>query len=213
MEFIWAKNKNKFGYKTIFRCVLNKPVDQLTLCAGPYYLVFFDDQFVSYGPERTASGYSRKRVISIPEGIKQIDVVVLDYGVTSLDIDDSQPFFGAELHYHNSLVGTSKDFKAYDSSKYVTRSFKCTYQRGFGERFDLRNIKETELETYAISPLKVIEGVGETCLYHHLNMELVKSFPFRGFDSIRQRDYMYNPSHPEYHAFDVEKEFIKETIW
>lgn len=211
MNFIWAKNKNKYGYKTIFRYVLKEPVDQLILCAGPYYLVYFNDQFFSYGPERTASGYSRKRVIPIPLGIKKIEVVVLDYGVPSLDIDDGQPFFAAELYFNNSLIGTSKDFKAYDSSKYLTRSFKSTYQRGFGERFDLRNIKETELETYDIKPLKIIEGVGDTCSYHIEHMELVKTFPFHGFEMIRPRDYMYNPSHPEYHAFDVEKEFIKET--
>ena len=211
MEFIWAKNKNKFGYKTIFRYVLKEPADKLILCAGPYYLVHFDDQFVSYGPERTAAGYSRKRVMSIPNGTKQIDIVVLDYGIKSLDVDDTQPFFGAELYSQGRLVATSKDFKAYNSSKYDTRSFKYSYQRGFGERFDLRDIKETELETFEIPPLKIIDGVGDTCLYHSMNMELVKSFPFHGFDMIRPRNYMYDASHPEYHAFDVEKEFIEET--
>ena len=211
MEFIWAKNKNKFGYKTIFRYVLKEPADKLILCAGPYYLVHFDNQFVSYGPERTASGYSRKRIIPIPSGTKQIDVVVLDYGVPSLDIDDGQPFFGAELYFQNRLVGSSKDFKAYDSSMYVTRSFKNTYQRGFGERFDLRNLKEIELETYEIPPLKIIEGIGDMCSYQCTGLKLVKSFPFNGFDSVRPRNYMYNPSHPEFHAYDVEKEFIEET--
>lgn len=211
MKFIWAKNKNKYGYKTIFRYVLKEPADKLVLCAGPYYIVNFDNQLVSYGPERTASGYSRKRIIPIPKNIKTIEVIVLDYGIISLDVDDAQPFFGAELYQGNKLVADSLDFKAFDSSKYVTRSFKYSYQRGFGERFDLRDIKEIELDTFEIPPLKIIDGVGDTCSYQQMEMSFVKSFPFRGFDMIRPRDYMYKESHPEYHAFHVEKEFIDET--
>ena len=211
MQFIWAKNKNKYGYKTIFRYVLNDKADKLILCAGPYYTVFFDNQLVSYGPERTASGYTRKREIIIPYGIKNIEIIVLDYGYHSLDIDDGQPFFGAEIYNQNQLVASSKDFKVYDSSKFVNRTFKYSYQRGFGERFDLRNIKEIELKTYEISPLKIIDGVGDLCKYHEMDFSFLKVFPFGGFDSIRPRDYMYKEEHPEFHAYHVENEFIEAT--
>lgn len=211
MKYVWVKTKEKHGYKTIFRYFTKGKEGKLLLSAGPIYSVYFDDTFVSYGPERTAYPYSRKREINIPQGVKKIEVLVLVYGVPSLDLDDGDPFFGAELFEADKIVGDTSDFKAYQSSMYDTRFFKYSFQRGFGERFDLRNIKEQELEVVEIPPLKLIDGIGDVCKYREAKMMLRHIQPFDGFEGYKIPNYINDKSHPEYRAFDIEKEFIQEV--
>ena len=208
MQYIWVKTKQAYGYKVIFRCNLNSE-DKLVLSAGPYYTVYFDSKLVSYGPERTASGYSRIREIRIPMNIKMLEIVMQVYGVPSLDIDDFPPFFAAELYKGDQLIKTAKDFKAYQSSKHIEKSFKYSYQRGFGERFDLRDIKEKELEIIDIPHLRELDGVGDTCKYNVMNFNFVKEFKFKGFDEVRIPQYIYRQQ--EFHAFDPQKDFIDKT--
>lgn len=209
MKHIWVKTEQKYGYKTIFRYNLKGQEDTLLISAGPYYTVYFDNQLVSYGPERTAAGYSRKREITIPAGTKEIEIIVLNYGVPSLDIDFFEPFFGAELYLNSKVISTTDDFKAYESSKYLTKSFKWSYQRGFGERFDLRNVKENELETFEVKSPIIIDGVGDTCSYNRHPLRLVKEQGFKGFDIVKVPQYIYKPEHPEFFAFDPQKDFLE----
>ena len=208
MKYIWVKTKEKYGYKTIFRYFTKGNEDKILLSAGPFYNVFFDDNFVSFGPERTAYPYSRKREIVIPKGIKKIEVLALVHGVPSLDTDFGQPFFGVELYQKDKVVASTTDFKAYQSSIFLTRSFKYSFQRGFGERFDLRDVKETELETYEISPMKMIDGLGDQCDYKIEEFRIHHIYPFKGFDEVRLRNYLNDPKHPENQAFNLKTEFL-----
>ena len=208
MKHIWVKTKEKYGYKTIFRYFTKGNEDKILLSAGPFYNVFFDDNFVSFGPERTAYPYSRKREIVIPKGIKKIEVLVLVHGVPSLDTDFGQPFFGVELYQKDKVVASTTDFKAYQSSMFLTRSFKYSFQRGFGERFDLRDVKETELETFEISPMEMIDGLGDQCDYKIEEFRIHHIYPFKSFDEVRLRNYLNDPKHPENQAFNLKTEFL-----
>ena len=208
MKYVWVKTKEKHGYKTIFRYFTKGKEGKLLLSAGPIYSVYFDDTFVSYGPERTAYPYSRKREINIPQGVKKIEVIVLVYGVPSLDTDFGQPFFGAELYQGDNLISSTTDFKAYQSSVFLTRSFKYSFQRGFGERFDLRNITEKELEIFEVQPMKMIDGLGDLCDYKIEQFKIQHIFPFKGFDEVKLRNYLDDSNHPENRAFDLREEFL-----
>lgn len=59
MDFIWAGDRQEINQQRNFYIALDKKVERLEICAVDNYQVFFDGQFVSYGPERTAAGYSR----------------------------------------------------------------------------------------------------------------------------------------------------------
>ena len=207
MKHVWVNTQDQCGYKTIFKCLGNDLSGRLLLSAGPIYSVFFDNVLVSYGPERTARGFSRIREINVPLETKEIKVGVLVYGVDSLDIDNGNPFFGCALYSkENKLIKSTKDFKAYKSSLYETKSFKFSYQRGFGERFNLLNVEEKELETIEIPSPTIISGVGDTCKYTKRDFNFIKCFDFIGFDGVNFPNYTYRK--PEFYAFDPQKDFL-----
>ena len=69
MKFVWGKTENKLNKRLEFSLFLSKQCDTLELCAVDFYQVYFDGNLVSYGPSRTAMGYSRKRIFSL-NGVK-----------------------------------------------------------------------------------------------------------------------------------------------
>ena len=115
MKFIWAGTREKKNSRLIFELTLKKECDTLTLCAADFYRVFFDGVFQCYGPERTAAGYSRKKVLSL-KGVKQIRIEVAAYNVRCYVCDYQLPFFGAELTKDNQLI--------YNSYQLCFKSFK-----------------------------------------------------------------------------------------
>ena len=204
MKHIWARTKYELNNKVIFRCQLNGSEDKLLLSASYSYTVYFDDVFVSYGPERTAEGYSRIREIKIPKNTKQIDVIVYDYGVKTYDQDDQQPFFGAEIYENGQLTRDTTYFCAYSSSKYINRSRKYSFQRGFVERFDLRSVKLTKLETYEVKSPIIINGVGDTCDYNVVELNFDGVHSFYGYDEVKMPNY----TNPDIDQFDLTSEFF-----
>ena len=59
MKHVWADAPKRHGQVISFRHLSGPKETKLLLSAGPFYSVFFDGEFVSYGPERTAAGHSR----------------------------------------------------------------------------------------------------------------------------------------------------------
>lgn len=129
MEFIWGKTNQKFNAKLLFKYRLIGNEDLLSLCAGNFYTVYFDDKLVSYGPERTAAGYSKIREIPIPKDANEITVLMFDYLIPSFDVDNQPPFFGAEIFSNGKLVAASTDFEIYESNMFLDKTNKYSYQR------------------------------------------------------------------------------------
>ena len=65
MQFIWDKNTNEQNSRICFKIINDKNCDKLSICAVDFYQIFTDGKLISYGPERTAAGFARKRIISI----------------------------------------------------------------------------------------------------------------------------------------------------
>lgn len=207
MDFIWAKTKQKYNAKLLFKYRLKEKEDKLLLCAGNFYTVYFDKKLVSYGPERTAAGYSRVREIYIPEKTNEITVLVFDYGVPSFDADNQPPFFAAEVYSNNKLVATSNDFKIFESSKYVNKTTKYSFQRGFIERFDLRNMVESELQPIKVDDKVIIKGIGDTCDYKELPFDFVGNYKFKGFDEVIVKERNHRDCCD---GFDIKNDFLDE---
>ena len=113
MKHVWVNLKHEINNKVIFKYKLNQNADRMVLSASAFYTVYFDDVLVSYGPERTADGYSRIREIPITKKNIKIKVLIYDYGIPSLDKDFGNSFFGCEIYNHDNLVASTDDFKAY----------------------------------------------------------------------------------------------------
>lgn len=211
MEFIWGKTNQKFNAKLLFKYRLIGNEDLLSLCAGNFYTVYFDDKLVSYGPERTAAGYSKIREIPIPKDANEITVLMFDYLIPSFDVDNQPPFFGAEIFSNGKLVAASTDFEIYESNMFLDKTNKYSYQRGFIERFDLRNIKYTKVEQIDVEPRIILKGIGDTCSYKEQSFDFIKKLPFTCFDEVCLPNYMKQERHREYYeGFDIQKDFLDE---
>ena len=204
MKHIWAKTNSPIANKVIFKCTLKEDADKMILSASAFYTVFFNDTLVSYGPERTADGYSRIREIPINKKNIEIKVLVYDYGIPSLDKDFGNPFFGCEIYKGEKLVASTDDFKAYSSTEFLTNTIKFSFQRGFIERFDLRNIKENELPTYEVKNIKLIKGVGDKCHYNECSFKETRSFIFDKFDKVNIPNYI----DPEDNRLSIKHDFL-----
>ena len=203
MKHVWVKTESPVCNKIIFRCLVDKPINKMVLSASAFYTVYFDDVLISYGPERTATGYSRIREIPITKPVSKIEVLVFDYGIPSFDKDFTS-FFGCEIFDNGKLVYTTDKFKAYSSTKYLSDSIKYSFQRGFVERFNLKNIVEKELETYEVKNIVLINGVGDKCHYLNQSFKLKDSFTFKQFDKVKIPSYIdLNDD-----KFNIEKDFI-----
>ena len=206
MKHIWVELEQLQANKVIFKYTLNKSADELILSASAFYTVFFNNTLVSYGPERTADGYSRIREIPIREKNINIEIVIYDYGVPSLDKDFGQSFFGCEILNEGNIVASTDDFKAFASTKYISKTIKYSYQRGFVERFDLRNILDKELETFEVKSIHLLNGFRDKCQYKQECFSLVKESTFTEFDKVNIPNYI-NPNDSN---FNLNKDFFKE---
>ena len=112
---------------------MQKKVDRLEICAVDNYQIFFDGQFVSYGPERTAAGYSRKKVLPCA-GVSFVEIKVIAHGVPVYMCDFQLPFFGVEAYNGDELVYTSKDFACRVDLLRDEKTCRYSCQRGFVEK-------------------------------------------------------------------------------
>ena len=189
MKHVWVNLKHETNNKVIFKYKLNQNANRMVLSASAFYTVYFDDNLVSYGPERTADGYSRIREIPITKKNIEIKVLIYDYGIPSLDKDFGNSFFGCEIYNHDNLVASTDDFKAYESTKYVSNSIKYSFQRGFIEHFDLRNIQESELATHEVKNIKILKGIGDKCHYNECPFGAHKDDHNINFDIVNLPNY------------------------
>lgn len=212
MKFIWAKNGYTKNTRLTFKLELSQPADKLTVCAADFFRVFIDGKFVSYGPERSAAGYTRKRDIPI-NGAKSIRVDVAGYNQPSYSSDLQEPFFGAEVEYCGKTVYTADDFSCVRLHEIDEKMPKYTAQRGFMEHSDLRKRGETTEECIEVAAPVIIPGNGDCAAYPVSSFSKIGEGDFHGFEKVSPDvGWDKNPRFaPTPDLFNVEKELIEEV--
>lgn len=185
MKFVWGKAKNQLNQRLEFTLDIEKDCDTLVLCAVDFYQVFLDGKLISYGPSRTASGYVRKRLISLNK-TKKVTIKVASYGTNCYSCDLQSPFFGAEVLSSGKVVYTTKDFICEENSSVVTGVPKYSGQRGFIEYFDLSNVVKTRIQTYNVSSPKILGGGEDYADYSEITLEKTNGGKFSGFTEYRK---------------------------
>ena len=79
MKYIWVEEPYKYNNKIIFKYKCQDNEDNLFLACSDTFTIYFDEQFVSYGPERTAAGYARIKELQLPKDVKEITILVFRY--------------------------------------------------------------------------------------------------------------------------------------
>ncbi len=208
MDFIWAGDRQAVNQQKNFYITLKKQVDRIEICAVDNYQVWIDGKFVAYGPERTAAGYSRKKVLFL-DGANFIEIKVIAHGVPTYMCDFQLPFFGAELYSDKKLVYTSKDFSCRVDLLRDEKVCRYSRQRGFVEKQTLAENAWVEVETYAVDAPIILNGSGDTANYQTLAFEKIEEKDFTGFEVIAKPWWVEIPEYvtPEGH-YSVEKDFL-----
>lgn len=172
MEYIWCGIREEENSQRIFK-IDNYDCVKLIVCAVDNYQVFLDGVFSSYGPERTASGYIRKKEIDI-KNVKHIEIKVISHNVPTFMCDMQLPFFGAELlDCNNNVVKSSRDFAAYIDESRIADMPRYSLQRGFVEKVDFSKSNYVQQDIYSVDAPIELSGIGDTCEYQII--DFVKS--------------------------------------
>ena len=127
-----------------FRAVTPIPRDAvLYITASTFYRLKLNGILIAFGPARTAKGYARVDEIPLGtyayEGTSEIVIEVAGYACASLSTVRQSSFLITELRTNNSILLTSEDFTAYEPSQKLREVRRYSYQRHFGEVWDMRN--------------------------------------------------------------------------
>jgi len=180
MNFIFAKEASEQNGEFVFSIKPCKACDTLVICAADTYTVYIDGEFTAYGPERTAAGFSRKKVMDV-RGASLIEIKVLSLNVPCYEVDFQKAFFGAELLSGERVVYTSEDFTCEIELERMTAMPRFDVQRTFIEGFDLYRSGRKKVETVSVPAPEILDGIGDTCKYCKQNFTYYNKRSFRGF--------------------------------
>ncbi|MBQ3020132.1 MAG: hypothetical protein IJD77_06075 [Clostridia bacterium] len=208
MQFVWAGDRQAVNQQKNFYITLEKQVDRLEICAVDNYQVCVDGKFLAYGPERTAAGYSRKKILFLDKA-SFIEIKVIAHGVPTYMCDFQPPFFGAALYNGDKLVYTSKDFSCRVDLLRDEKVCRYSRQRGFIEKQLLADAQYAELEPYAVESPIILNGIGDTANYQIIPFEKLQESDFNGFDIVTKPWWEDIPEYvtPDGH-YSIEKDFL-----
>ena len=192
MKFVWAGDRSERYSLRVFSIKLNTLCDKMVLYAVDFYRVFLDGKFVSYGPERTAEGYARKREIEI-KGIKEIKIEVAGYNHQSYCVDKQFPFFGVEIFKDNAVIYNALDFSCHTPLYKKTDVSRFSGQRTGLEVYDYANSRLREETLYEVEAPILLDGVGDKCKYEKVDLTFDFSGKFLGFEKIMPAFSEFNP--------------------
>lgn len=211
MKFVWAKEQLKRNTLLSFHIKLDKKCDKLRLCAVDFYQVFIDGKLFSYGPSRTASGYSCLRELSI-YNVNEILIKVAYYGKPCFSCDYQSPFFGAEILCGNKVVYNTHDFICCSLPYHISNMPSYVPQRGFIEYFDMTASDVKQYSIKEVQAPQIIYGREDNGDYCNLELNYVKTDDFLGFDDIK--DVIWDKDDDHFYELienDFKKYFVETT--
>ncbi len=185
MKFVWAGDREEFNTCLIYTLQNDLDGDTLRLGAVDFFQVYADDELISYGPTRTASGYVRVRELNV-SGKKQIKICVLAYNFDCYACDFQKPFFGAEVLKAGQTVYDTENFECFYDQGRLSHVSRFSPQRGGIECFNFANSKLIKLNTYAVESPVEIYDIGDFADYLKLDFTLLESGKFNGFDVVTE---------------------------
>ena len=211
MDFVWGGERNRHNARLTFSLRTDKKCDRLSVCAADFYQVFADGALVSYGPRRTAAGYSRKRDIDI-RGAAEIKISVTAYNIPCYECDLQLPFFGAEVFSRGKKLFGTKDFICGENAGRKSDMPRYSSQRGWVEGFDFTEEYYRKLSVYPVPAPIILEGFPDPCDYACAEFKKGAEKPFEGFDEVLMPGWEKKPRFfRPVEAFSTERDFIAKT--
>jgi len=141
---VWGDLKDSKNVELIFNCEIETKKEKIIveLVTKDIYNLFVNEEFVSYGPARTAKGYARIERLDISsyitDGQNVVSVHVLSNDARSLHLAKGEPFFGARILADGEMIKDTDDFQCYLNTDRIKKVERMSCQRGFLEVYDVR---------------------------------------------------------------------------
>ena len=176
MKAFWAKDNLIPNVELCFSLTLKKgEVDTVDLIAKDIYNLFINDEFVCYGPARSAKGYARVDSISVKDYLNEetnkMQVFVQANNTKTMCFSDDNPYFGAELKKDGKVVKDGEDFDCYFMNDKVVKIEKMSFQRSFMEVYQMS--EDRKFFSKAFVPAKKIRV--DTPILLERNVEFAKN--------------------------------------
>ena len=211
MKFVWGGDRAAINSELLFVFDAPKEADRLELYGADIYTVTAGKKIISFGPERCAAGYARRRSVKISGGEK-IEVRVRAYGVTNYCVDFQKPYFAAEIYSGESLLlSADKLGFAYIEKRRLTSMPRYSAQRAFTEGYDLGETERIKVPLYEVEPPVLLDGAHDPCKYPAYTPEHLGREVFSGFDEIKPHRQSANRAEVPIGEFSVE-EWIKKAV-
>lgn len=206
MNYVWA-NADKTNCVLDFTLKIDQVCDVLKISAVDFYQVFVDEKLISFGPSRTAEGFSRISLIPI-KGAKTVRIRVNYYGVETYACDFQKPFFGAEVTFDNKVIYTTNDFICTTVPEKINDVPRYSYQHGYLEVYDYNLTDKKVLSTYSVDAPVILSEEKDSCKYDVLGFEKTGQGQFTGFSQTKVPWWV---KHFPASSYLVDKEFLTET--
>jgi alpha-L-rhamnosidase len=168
---IWLKGKRlemniMAGFKCVFESDKTKKT-KIKIAGFTVFKVFVNGKFVFFGPDRTAHGYSRVKILNISEyltnGTNTVCIEVCGYNVNGYGQINEPSFLQAEIAENNKLIkftsATNKHFTAYHLTQRIQNVQRYSFQRAFAEAYRLStNTNDWQLVESSLSPFPLEEA-------------------------------------------------------
>lgn len=191
---IWVDGKEReMNVHAVFRAEV-KSSEQVQLHIGgtAFFRIYADDTFIAFGPARTAKGYIREEIYTLPKGTKEVLIEAVGYYCKSISTVWQPSYIVAELQYQDEVLAyTGRDFNAFEPGCKVQRTERYSVQRHFTEIWDYRNCKLLTDEIYQV-PIMILDET--PCVldrrvpypeYRDINLPTASSFGTLEYDEER----------------------------
>ena len=145
----------------------------IRLACNSFYRLTVNDQFVAFGPARTASGYGRVDEISLVKYANEtvnVKIEVASYHCNALSTVNQNGYFCAEIEQNGTITHyTGRDFTCRIPKRKITVCERYSFQRHFSEVYDF-GIGESEevVADICANPPKFIERVANYPCYENI---------------------------------------------
>ena len=138
---VWIRDRErKMNVYAVFCTRVELPAPgQLLLAGTAFYRVTVNGKFLAFGPARTAEGYVRQDVLTLPEGVCDIQIEACGYYCHSLSTVWQPSFLMSEVRCADQVLAyTGRDFQAYAPMTKLQKVERYSMQRHFTEIWDFR---------------------------------------------------------------------------
>ncbi len=191
---IWVEGKEReMNVHAVFRAEV-KSSEQVQLHIGgtAFFRIFADGTFLAFGPARTAKGFIREEIYTLPKGTKEIIIEAVGYYCKSIATVWQPSYIVAELQCQDEVLAyTGRDFKAFEPGCKVQRTERYSVQRHFTEIWDYRDCKSLTEEKYQV-PIVVLNDMPEVLdrrvpypEYRDVDLAVASSFGTLEYDEER----------------------------